>query len=66
MTPKQFNAWLTEMKSGKRPLAKSNTECARLIGISRRTVQRYKLLGAPDVVAIACNAALHKIGKYGK
>ena len=61
MTPKQFNKWLSEMR---RIGVKTDTECAKILGISRRTMLRYKQEGAGLTVSLACNSLIQKLGPY--
>ena len=61
MTPKQFNKWLAEMR---RKGVKTDTECAKMLGISRRTMLRYKQEGAGLTVSLACKNLIHKLGPY--
>ena len=63
MTPGAFVAWLAEMKSA--GLARSDAECARLLGKSDDTVVSYKKKGADRTVALACRALLHRLEPYG-
>lgn len=62
MTPEQFVAWLAEMKSA--GLARSDAECARLLGKSDDTVVTYKKRGTDRTVALACRALLHRLEPY--
>lgn len=63
MTPDDFRAWLAEMKSA--GLARSDAECARLLGKTDDTVVSYKRKGADRTVALACRALLHRLEPYG-
>jgi hypothetical protein len=63
MTPAQFTNWLAEMKSA--GLARSDAECARLLGKSDDTVVSYKKKGTDRTVALACRALLHRLEPYG-
>lgn len=62
MTPEQFNKWLEEMKTS--GFADNDEQCAKLIGVSRRTMVRYKAKGATFTVALACNNITKKLGPY--
>lgn len=62
MTPAAFNAWLAEMKSA--GLARSDAECARLLGVSANTVVDMKQRGADTRTALACRALLHRLEPY--
>lgn len=63
MTPTKFTAWLAEMKSA--GLARSDADCARLLGKSDDTVVSYKKRGTDRTVALACRALLHRLEPYG-
>jgi len=63
MTPEQFTAWLDEMKSA--GLARSDAECARMLGKTDDTIISYKKKGTDKTVALACRALLHRFGPYG-
>ena len=43
---------------------KTDTECAKMLGISRRTMLRYKQEGAGLTVSLACKNLIHKLGPY--
>ena len=62
MTPVQFTAWLAEMKSA--GLARSDAECAKLLGISANSVVTMKKQGADLRTALACRALLHRLEPY--
>jgi hypothetical protein len=47
MTPEQFTAWLAEMKAAN--LARSDAECARLLGIGANSLCKMKLRNGCDV-----------------
>lgn len=63
MTNDAFKAWLAEMKSA--GLARSNAECARLLGISANSVVAMKRNGCDRRTALACRALLHRLEPYG-
>jgi len=64
MTPEQFQQWLAEMKAAN--LARSDAECARLLGIGPNTLCNMKLrLGCDKRTALACRALLHRMSPYG-
>lgn len=63
MTPEQFIEWLAEMKSA--GLARSDAECARLLGKTDDTIISYKRKGCDRTVALACKALLHRFEPYG-
>lgn len=62
MTPEQFTNWLADMKSA--GLARSDAECARLLGISPNSVVAMKRNGADLRTALACRALLHRMEPY--
>lgn len=64
MTAADFTEWLAEMKSA--GLARSDAECARLLGKSDDTVVSYKRKGTDRTVALACRALLHRLEPYGE
>lgn len=64
MTSAAFIAWLADMKSA--GLARSDAECARLLGISANSVVAMKKTGADRRTALACRALLHRMEPYGE
>ena len=62
MTADQFTRWLAEMKAS--GLARSDAECARLLGISPNSVVAMKRNGADLRTALACRALLHRMEPY--
>lgn len=62
MTGATFVKWLAEMKSA--GLARSDAECARLLGVSANTVVSIKREGADQRTALACRALLHRLEPY--
>lgn len=54
MTPTQFNQWLAEMKSA--GLARSDADCAKLLGKTDDTIVNYKRKGTDRTIALACAA----------
>ena len=62
MTDEQFNRWLKEMK--KKQPGLTDTKCAKMLGVSRRTFIRYKETGAGLTVALACNNLLRNLGPF--
>lgn len=66
MTPEEFKAWLAEMKAGPHPRAKSDAECARLLGITPMGLRNYKRRGSDRRTALACKNLLHRFGAYGE
>lgn len=62
MTPEQFTRWLADMKSA--GLARSDAECARLLGVSANAVVAMKKNGADRRTALACRALLHRMEPY--
>jgi len=63
MTGADFINWLAEMKSA--GLARSDAECARMLGKTDDTVVSYKKKGTDKTVALACRALLHRLQPYG-
>lgn len=62
MSSESFNRWLADMKSA--GLARSDAECARLLGISANSVVAMKKNGADLRTALACRALLHRMEPY--
>lgn len=62
MTGATFTAWLAEMKSA--GLARSDAECARLLGISANGLLKMKKQGTDRRTALACRALLHRLEPY--
>lgn len=62
MNADAFNEWLAEMKSA--GLARSDAECARLLGISANSVVDMKRRGTDLRTALACRALLHRLEPY--
>ena len=56
MTPDAFNRWLADMKSA--GLAKSDADCARLLGYDPKHLPRQKTNGGDRRLALACAALL--------
>lgn len=63
MTPEHFEEWLREMKY--HGLAKSDSQCARLLGVSNNSLGTWKKKGTDTRTALACRALLHRLEKYG-
>lgn len=59
MSPASFIAWLADMKSA--GLARSDAECARLLGISTNSVVAMKKRGTDTRTALACRALMHRL-----
>jgi len=64
MPPDTFKRWLAEMK--KAGLAKSDADCARLLGVSANAVVAMKKTGTDRRTDLACRAILHRMGPYGE
>lgn len=64
MSAASFISWLADMKSA--GLARSDAECARLLGISANSVVAMKKTGADRRTALACRALLHRMEPYGE
>lgn len=62
MTAEQFARWLADMKSA--GLARSDAQCAKLLGISPNSVVAMKRNGADTRTALACRALLHRLEPY--
>ena len=62
MLPNTFIAWLADMKSA--GLARSDAECARLLGVSANAVVELKKRGADRRTALACCSLLHRMEPY--
>ena len=62
MTPAAFTTWLAEMKSA--GLARSDAECAKLLGVHVNTLVRFKRRGSDHVTALACAALLHRLDPH--
>lgn len=62
MNPETFRAWLADMKSAS--LARSDAECARLLGVSANSVVSMKRNGCDRRTALACRALLHRMEPY--
>ena len=62
MTKEQFNRWRDDMRE-KHP-GLTDTKCAKMLGVSRRTFIRYKEIGAGLTTALACNSLLQNLGPY--
>ena len=62
MTPESFKAWLVEMKSA--GLARSDSECGRLLGKSPNGIVYMKQHGSDLTTALACRALLHRLEPY--
>lgn len=64
MSPEAFQKWQAEM--AKPPFyARTDAECARLLGISANSVVAMKKNGADRRTALACRALLHRMEPYG-
>lgn len=59
MTAGSFTEWLAAMKAA--GLARSDAECARLLGISANAVVKIKRNGADHRTALACRALFHRL-----
>lgn len=63
MTADAFIRWLAEMKAA--GLARSDAECARLLGVSANAVVGMKKNGTSDKrTDLACRALLHRMEPY--
>lgn len=63
MTPQSFQNWLAEMRETRR--AKSDKECAALLGVAQNSVVIMKREGTKDLrTDLACRALLHGMQPY--
>ena len=62
MTPAAFCQWLAAMKAA--GLARSDADCAGLLGVSANSVVQMKQRGADTRTALACRALLHRLEPY--
>lgn len=62
MTADQFNKWVEEMTK-KHPYW-TDTFGAKLLGVSRRSMLRYKKEGAGRTVALACQCLIKGLKPY--
>ncbi len=62
MSADAFNRWLEEMKAA--DLARSDAECARLLGVSANAIVMIKKNGADRRTALACRALLHRMEPF--
>jgi hypothetical protein len=59
MTAERFQDWLIEMRMAR--LAKSDADCARLLGVAANTIVHWKEKGTQDRrTDLACRALLHR------
>ncbi len=63
MTHVAFINWLAAMKAA--GLARSDAECAKLLGISANAVVSMKRKGADRRTALACRALFHRLEPWG-
>lgn len=63
MTPDDFKQWLLEMRTA--GLARSDAECARMLGVSPNAVVAMKKNGTDRRTDLACRALLHRMKPYG-
>ena len=64
MTPDEFEAWLADMKSA--GLARSDADCARLLGVSANALVTMKSRDTNLRTALACAALLRGVPPYPK
>lgn len=62
MTPQSFRQWLQEMREV--GLARSDAECARLLGVHINSIVNRKRDGADQETAFACRALLHRLPPF--
>lgn len=58
MTSEDFNNWLTERGF-------SGLEAARQLGVSKNTVVKYRRVGAPLYIGLACAAISNSLAPWG-
>lgn len=64
MTHAAIEAWLREMKY--RQLARTDSECARKLGVVPNTIVWMKAHGADRRTALACAALLNGLKPFGE
>ncbi len=57
-----FRRWLAEMKEAR--LAKTDADCARLLGRHPNAITRMKENGTDQTTALACAALWHRLRSY--
>ena len=62
MTPESFKRWLADMKST--GLARSDADCARMLGYEPKHLPRQKSGGGDRRLALACAALLSGAEPY--
>jgi hypothetical protein len=62
MRPEAFIAWLADMKAA--GLARSDADCAKMLGISANGLLKRKKQGASLETSLACRALLHRMEPY--
>lgn len=62
MTAASFQSWLADMRCA--GLARSDAECARLLGVSANSVVTMKKTGADLRTALACRALFHRLAPW--
>lgn len=62
MEAQSFLNWLADMKAA--GMARSDAQCAKLLGISSNSVVSMKKRGADLRTALACRALLHRLEPY--
>lgn len=62
MTPEQFQQWLKEMREAGNITA--DRQAGPLLGVTDRTILRYKKEGTDLTVSLACKNLLHRLGPY--
>lgn len=63
MTPEAFKNWLASMKEA--GLARSDAECARLLGVTANGLSKMKKNGTTKATALACRALFHRLEPWG-
>ena len=64
MTAASFRNWLAAMKTA--GLARSDAECARLLGVSANGLLGMKEKGSNQRTALACRALYHRLEPWAE
>lgn len=62
MSPNSVKKWLFEMET--MGIAKTDYECAKLLGVTDGTILNLKTQGASKAIALACTAIKHNMKPY--
>ena len=58
MTASDFQQWLRDMGI-------SGARAAEMLGVTANTITRYRRIGAPKVIGLACAALYHRLRGWG-